>query len=110
MDKDDVLLKRLFDQQKKMVVEDNGFSRRIMERLPHRSIFPWATLWNVLCSGAAIVLFISLDGFRLLWESLHEVFTQMAANNSLLAIDPKVWMVAGAVLLCLFYHKLMQLT
>lgn len=89
-------------------LEDNGFSQRIMQRLPRR-IPLWARLWSPCCILLSIVLFIHLRGFELIWQALREIFTTQAEQLIPQQFDPKVWLVAGGVLLFLVYRKLSQM-
>ena len=89
-------------------LEDNGFSQRIMQRLPRR-IPLWARLWSPCCILLSIVLFIHLRGFELIWQALREIFTTQAEQLIPQQFDPKVWLVAGGVLLFLVYQKLSQM-
>ena len=106
---DETQLRRFFKAHRAAApLEDNGFSQRIMQRLPRR-IPLWARLWSPCCILLSIVLFIHLRGFELIWQALREIFTTQAEQLIPQQFDPKVWLVAGGVLLFLVYRKLSQM-
>ena len=106
---DEDLLRSFFEvHQAATLLEDNGFSRRVMTHLPHR-IPLWARLWSPCCILLSIVLFVHLRGFELIWQALREIFTTQAQQLVPHQFDPKVWLVAGGVLLFLVYRKLSQM-
>lgn len=106
---EDTLIRQFFEQNKPdSTLMDNGFSHRVMQRLPQRPPL-WARLWSPCCCLMSIVLFIHLRGFQLIWQALHEIFTNQAEQMVPQQFDPKVWLVAGGVLLFLVYRKLSQM-
>lgn len=106
---DEALLRSFFaSHQAATPLEDKGFSRRVMAHLPHR-IPLWARLWSPCCILLSIVLFVHLRGFELIWQALREIFTTQAQQLVPQQFDPKVWLVAGGVLLFLVYRKLSQM-
>ena len=54
-------------------VADDGFTRRVMHRLPQRHN-RLAQAWNVLCILLVAVLFVAMDGVQLVWATLRETF------------------------------------
>ena len=106
---DETQIRRFFEAHRAAApLEDNGFSQRIMQRLPRR-IPLWARLWSPCCILLSIVLFIHLRGFELIWQALREIFTTQVEQLIPQQFDPKVWLVAGGVLLFLVYRKLSQM-
>ncbi len=66
IENDEKLLKDFFTANKQEIA-DNGFSRRVMHRLPDRS--NWlARIWNAAVVVAGAVLFIWMGGLKLLGE------------------------------------------
>lgn len=62
-DKDELVGRFLRENKKE--VDDFGFSRRVMRRLPRRSM--WAVrLWTVFCTAVAVALFFLYDGFGMI--------------------------------------------
>lgn len=98
----DKLLENFFVGQRQEVA-DNGFTRRVMRRLPHRSNC-LAHLWTAGGFTLAAVLFVLLDGVQLVWDTLRETFTT-TIENGMMQTDPKSLAVAVVVLLFLMYKK-----
>ena len=51
-DKNDIMLKQLFEQAAQQQIEDNGFTERVMANLPERSGYSVRTLsrlWTMFC-------------------------------------------------------------
>jgi hypothetical protein len=69
---DDLLLKQFFDEQRHDI-PDNGFSRRVMRRLPSRH-HPVLSALNTLCIVLCVFLFIFLGGIQYLIEMLRDMF------------------------------------
>ena len=55
-------------------VADDGFTRRVMRRLPQRHN-RLAQAWNTLCILLAAVLFVAAGGVQLVWATLQECFS-----------------------------------
>ena len=75
---DDQLISK-FMQANKREVADNGFSRRVMRRLPMRA----KVVSDVLtCIGIVVscVLFIVFDGASLIYEAIVPVFQESSAR------------------------------
>lgn len=61
----DQLLRQFFGAAARQTIADDGFTERVMERLPSRVNW-FVRLWDVLCIGVAAILFVVFDGWRLL--------------------------------------------
>jgi len=75
---DDQLISK-FMQANKREVADNGFSRRVMRRLPMRA----KVVSDVLtCIGIVVscVLFVVFDGASLIYETIVPVFQESSAR------------------------------
>lgn len=103
---DDKLLSAFFAGHRQEIA-DNGFSRRVMHRLPDRSR-RLAQLWSICCFTLALVLFITLDGLQLILGTLHETFDTLVQNGAS-ELDPKSLLIAGGVLLFFGYRKIASL-
>ena len=57
---DDQLVEQSF-AERMMEVEDNGFTKQVMKRLPQPAQ-RWSKIWTVACWVAVIFLFFLLDG------------------------------------------------
>jgi len=112
VDKDDILLKE-FLQENKQEIADNGFSRRVMSRLPECRAEILSTLLTILTVILAAVLFITQSGLTQLGQSLREVFQNISFNGSFSAFsstEPWTLAVAAIVLLFMGYEKLANLS
>ena len=95
MENDDKLLVDFFAGQRQEI-PDNGFTRRVMRRLPDRTL--WISqIWVAFCFTLALVL-----------GTLRETFTA-AAQSGVAELDSKSLLTAGIVLLFLLYRKICSL-
>lgn len=101
VDNDKIL--RNFFTENKQDIADNGFSRRVMRRLPDRS-YRLARLWSAFVAAVATVLFIWLDGLEAAWGTIKEVFIGMI-NHGTTSLDPKSMIIAAVVLLFMATRK-----
>ena len=77
---DNELLEQLFRPAKELRIDDDGFTERVMSRLPQRDAARLSNLWTAFCIVVAVVLFILLRG----WEPIVKgVFTLMTTPLSL---------------------------
>lgn len=72
--RDDILIKKFFEENI-TEIEDNGFSRRVMRRLPGRASRT-NRIWTALCAAAGIAVFIIFHG----WEYLTTYFYDVTAD------------------------------
>ena len=103
---DDKLLGNFF-AEKRQEVADNGFTRRVMRKLPCRDN-RLARLWTAGGFTLAAVLFVLLDGIQLVWDTLRETLTS-TLENCMVQTDPKSLALAVVVLLFLMYKKIASL-
>lgn len=99
---DDKLLREFFATEKKEIA-DNGFSRRVMRRLPTR-VNRLAQIWAVFVSLVALMLFFAFDGLQAVISTLRDVFVSMV-QSSATNIDPKSLIIAAVVLIFLGVRK-----
>ena len=89
-------------------VADDGFTRRVMRRLPQRHN-RLAQAWNVLCILLVAVLFVAAGGVQMVWATLQETFIGLVEQGAAAEIDPRSLLIAGGVLLFLAYRKIASL-
>lgn len=106
MENDDKILKEFFAANRQEI-EDNGFTRGVMRRLPDRTQ-RMAQIWTACCFTLALVLFFVLDGWKLILNTLRETYTA-AAESSITQVDTTSLLVAGGVLLFFIYRKICSL-
>ena len=73
-DKNDVLLKQLFEQAAKQQIEDNGFTERVMMNLPEvkeSRVRCYTRLWTMFCVVTAILIFWLISG----WDMIESMLT-----------------------------------
>ena len=105
-DKNDILLKQLFEEAAKQTIEDNGFTERVMMNLPETDLAEsrvrrLSHLWTLFCVGVALIAFWLAKGWPILEGFLSggkqmlintiEVF-MMTAPTTEIEINP--WLVA----------------
>lgn len=89
-------------------VADDGFTRRVMRRLPQRHN-RLAQAWNTLCILLAAVLFVAAGGVQLVWATLQETFIGLVEQGATADVDPRSLLIAAGVLLFLGYRKIASL-
>lgn len=106
MENNDKLLEQFFADNRQEIA-DNGFTRRVMHRLPSNSR-RLSQIWTAFCFTLALVLFVAFDGLQLVLGTLRETFTT-AVESGATQLDPKSLIVAGVVLLYFVYRKIASL-
>ena len=82
-DKNDILLKQLFEEASKQTIEDNGFTERVMMNLPEVSgsrIRRLSHLWTLFCVAVALIVFWVVNGWPVL-EGILKGGKQMLINT-----------------------------
>ena len=84
-DKNDILLKQLFEEASKQTIEDNGFTERVMMNLPETNVAEsrvrtLSHLWTLFCVAVALIAFWLAKGWPVL-ESLVSGGKQMLINT-----------------------------
>lgn len=88
-------------------LKDNGFTRRVMRRLPGRKPL-WARLWTVTGYTLALLLLIAFDGIPQLWCILRETFEGWLFQNATQGIDLRSVGIATVVLIGLGCSRMFQ--
>lgn len=112
VDKDDILLKN-FLQANKQEVADNGFSRRVMNRLPERRAVLLSYFLSAVSVVLAVAIFFVQDGVSIIGSALREVFQNISFNGNLSTFsgtEPWTLAVAAVVLLFMGYGKLANMS
>lgn len=99
----DKLIERFLRENKKEV-EDFGFSRRVMHRLPRRGD-KLAKLWAVFCTAVAVALFFIYDGFGAI-EKLFAGWLGMFVRGEFNLTENVYLVIAFAVLAAVGIHRL----
>jgi len=78
-DNNDILLQQFFAEASRQEIADDGFSRRVINRLPSR--VNWLVrLWTAFCVIVGVVLFVVFRGWELVAE---HVATQLQPLESM---------------------------
>jgi len=64
-DDNNQLLQQFFAEASRQTIADDGFTERVMQRLPARSN-TFVRLWDVFCIAVAAMLFVVFEGWHLL--------------------------------------------
>ena len=122
-DKNDIMLKQLFEQAAQQQIEDNGFTERVMANRPERSGYSVRTLsrlWTMFCLIIGMLAFWLASGYSALEGFLSgakqmlittiEVFLATAPTTEI-QVNPWVLvLVAGFVLIFLPYQTFRKLS
>lgn len=105
MENNDKLVEQ-FLAKNKFELEDNGFSRRVMQQIPYRQNH-LSKILNVITLIAIVILFTLANGWQILWGNLQG-FIIATCKIAAIEIEPTTLIAAGVVLLFLFYHKVLS--
>lgn len=80
---DDILLMKFFDEQRQDIADD-GFSQKVMRRIPQQSARPYI-IWRLICVLVGVVVFFLANGV----DELRTVFVNNIVNMAsfILSID-----------------------
>lgn len=98
---------RDFFAKNKQEIANNGFSRRVMRRLPGRNA-RLARMGSTAVMVAGAILFVWLGGLQAAWGTLREAFMGMI-NHEITSLDPQSVVIAGIVLLYMATRKIASL-
>ena len=106
LDKKDELLGQFFKENKKEI-EDFGFSRRVIRKLPGREN-KIANLWIAFCSLVGVGLFFLFDGIGAVMNLSGRLFDSFIHSNAM-TTDPQLLIVAAVVILFLFLRRILSM-
>ena len=76
----DSLLQQFFSEAASQQIADDGFTERVMQRLPSRMNW-FVRIWNTVCIGLFVVLFIVFRGWDLLAVQLEVMLRTMSTHS-----------------------------
>lgn len=82
-----------------MTVADDGFSDRVMARIPSRKTRTLSRLWTIFCVAVAGALFVAFDGLQLMAQGLVMLLKTHPTRDSLLMLTISagvIWLLAFA--------------
>lgn len=103
METDDKLIRTFFAEQKQEIPDD-GFSRRVMCRLPFRTSL-LTKVWSLFITLLAIVLFVTFDGLQAIVGTTRDIFVSLVQHGAISGIDPKSLIIVAIVLTFLGLRK-----
>ena len=77
---DDLLLQQFFNEAARQQVADNGFTQRVMHRLPKRVDW-FSRLWTAGCIAVFAVLFVVFHGWELLAVHFEVLLRTLLAQS-----------------------------
>ena len=85
IDNDERLLQQFFSEAANQKIEDNGFTERVMRRLPVASQRSWLSrfskLWTMFCVAVFAILFVVFHGWELLAVQFEVMLRTMATQS-----------------------------
>ncbi|MDL2213485.1 DUF5056 domain-containing protein [Bacteroides sp. OttesenSCG-928-D19] len=100
---DDNLLKQFFAERKQDIA-DQGFSARVVHRLPNRAN-KLSSILMTCCAIASVILFLVFDGLQAILGMLRDFFV-VAVQNGAVNFDLRTLLIAGGVLLIFGIRKI----
>lgn len=79
--RDELLVKRFFEENR-IEMPDDGFSRRVMRRLPG-STKRISRIWTAVCAAVAVLFFIKNDFFKMLYGTCKGIANDVITNDAL---------------------------
>lgn len=101
--KDELLVKRFFDDNR-IEVPDDGFSRRVMRRLPDRAACA-GRIWTAVCAVVALLFFIKNDFLTMLWGTLKGLGNDIITNDAL-RLNPQLVIISLLTVFVLCGYRL----
>lgn len=94
---DHELLEQLFRPARQMTIADDGFSDRVMEKIPNHCPRTLSRLWTIFCIVVAVLLFFVFDGWQLTAGSLLMLGKMLHTQHGLLMLAVSagvIWLLA----------------
>lgn len=82
---DDLLLERFFSNASTQQLDDDGFTSRVMHRLPDHAV-RLSRYWTAFCIVVGIALFLVFKGWQPLIAGLVDMVRTMADGTSLVTL------------------------
>ena len=69
---------------KEMQVADDGFSQRVMQRLPQRDVRSLSRLWTAFCIVIGVALFVAMRGWELIGYAMVMLLNNPPSQQQML--------------------------
>lgn len=102
--KDDILICRFFSECSADIA-DNGFSRRVMKRLPARGAGRAGRLWQIVCLIAGVAFFILNHGWDVLTGCLKGIVADIVTLDAS-GMSPTALLISLQVFVFIFGHNI----
>ena len=99
---DDQLLEQFFQPAKAVKVEDNGFSNRVMRKVPYNPVC-LSYLWTLFCVLLGIVAFVVFVGWQPIFRGIISIL-----NTNIGELHPVPIFLTAGVLISLAVIELVQ--
>ena len=107
-DIDEQLVRQFFAEQT-AEIPDNGFTQRVISRLPRRSEQWLNRLWIALCTLAGVILFMAGCGWNGIFGTLRGLWADASTTDWTLWQNPvMIYTMIVAVILGITSHELME--
>lgn len=101
-DKDELLVRKFFDENN-VELPDNGFSNRVMRRLPDRTR-RLNRIWTGICILAGVLMCFVFDWFDKLSEIFHYALSLMPEHSGRYIAPYLIWLLLLS-LICVGGYK-----
>jgi hypothetical protein len=98
----DQLLEQFFQPAKAVKVEDNGFTERVMRKVPYNAVC-LSHLWTLFCVLLGIVAFVVFVGWQPIFRGIL-----MLLNTNIGELHPVPFFMTAGVLISLAVVELVQ--
>lgn len=96
---DEKLIERFFEANSLPEIENRGFSRSVMRRIPQSRIKCLNTLWMMLCTVAMVIYLYVHQGMKVLFVALTHLWNSL--STSFVMPEPNlttaIWVYVGIV-------------
>ena len=83
---DDQLLKQFFQSAKDVEIADNGFTERVIQRLPKERERVLSRLWTTLCIAVFMLLFVVLSGWHTIFNGIYYLLDHFPTTHNLVML------------------------
>lgn len=110
---DEQLIKQFLEPYRRTAVPDNGFSHRVVDRLPRRRFIAvhdrlLEYIWAAFCLLVGIVWVWKMQVVQIVWDALRDSFTE-AFVTQITQIPLGSLLLVGFIILLLCYKKVASL-
>lgn len=101
-DRDELIVRKFFEENK-IDVPDDGFSRRVMRRLPDRER-RLSRVWTAVCAVLGVLLVVKNDWLGVVWAQVQGLFDK-ASELPLMSGSHVVMFLSVLIVISLWGYK-----